>query len=134
MNSAWAARAISAASDRRSASNTSAPSARKRRTMASPMPDAPPVTIAVLLASENMGSVALAGSGRFVVDGPGAADARGEVTVEEPHGHLEMAQAPGLPAARVEAALDGGADLHVLEVKRGELFGSLRAERFEIFQ
>ena len=59
--------------------------------------------------------------GGAVVGGPGLAGAGGEVAVEEPDGHFEMAQGAGLAGAGLQAALDGGADFHVLEMKGDEL-------------
>jgi hypothetical protein len=49
------------------------------------------------------------------------AGAGGEVAVEEPDGHFEMAQGAGLAGAGLQAALDGGADFHVFEMKGDEL-------------
>jgi len=42
--------------------------------------------------------------------------------MEEPDGHFEMAQPARLPAARVESALHGGADLHVFEMNSTSSF------------
>src|SRR5947209_14502042 len=77
---------------------------------------------------------ALARSRVAIVGRPGIANARGEVTLKKPHRHFEMAEPARLPAARVKSALHGGADFHVLKMKRGELLSRLGLQFFKIRQ
>ncbi len=69
----------------------------------------------------------MGGGGGAVVGGPGLAGAGGEVAVEEPDGHFEVAERAGLAGAGLQAALDGGADFHVLQMKTDE-FGVFALE------
>ena len=68
-----------------------------------------------------------------VIGRPDVTDARSEVAVEKPHGHFEVTQASGLPAARVKASLNGGAYFHVFEMKIHERLGGLVPQMRKIF-
>ena len=63
---------------------------------------------------------------------PDSPDPRGEIPVKKPDGHFQMAQSPGLPAARIEAALYGRADFQVFEMEFDKRTRDLLADAWEV--
>ncbi len=137
---------------RRSATMTRAPALRKRCVMALPMPEEPPVTMAHFPMRENGVStlapaMKVCGSAMIVPANQGrwlgapepswvgheAADSGRNIPMKQPYRHFQVTEPSGLPAACIEASLDGGANLHVFHVKIDELLCGLLADGLESF-